>query len=130
MAKKIWRSPLGKGIDPLANFVHDWPEWGLGTPAVVLDIPAQTVPAYGVVDYQYPTVTNPLDHDVWVRAADILPGDRAALHHVITTFRPPGQGSGRSRFGGRGSGGLERCNVPAIQFDEPGCLEFADHLWK
>ena len=99
-------APRGKGIDPLANFVHDWPEWGLGTPDVVLDIPAQTVPAYGVVDYQYPTVTNPLDHDVWVRAADILPGDRAALHHVITTFRPPGQGSGRSRFGGRGSGGL------------------------
>ncbi|HCP49001.1 MAG: redoxin domain-containing protein [Pseudomonadota bacterium] len=99
-------APRGEGVDPLADFVHDWPEWGLGTPDVVLDIPTQVVPASGVVDYQYPTVTNPLDHDVWVRAADILPGDRAALHHVITTFRPPGQGSGRSRFGGRGSGGL------------------------
>ena len=99
-------APRGEGVDPLANFVHDWPEWDLGTPDVVIDIPAQMVPASGVVDYQYPTVTNPLDHDVWVRAADILPGDRAALHHVITTFRPPGQGSGRSRFGGRGSGGL------------------------
>jgi hypothetical protein len=99
-------APRGEGVDPLANFVHDWPEWELGTPDVVIDIPAQMVPASGVVDYQYPTVTNPLDHDVWVRAADILPGDRAALHHVITTFRPPGQGSGRSRFGGRGSGGL------------------------
>ena len=99
-------APRGEGVDPLANFVHDWPEWDLGTPDVVIDIPAQMVPASGVVDYKYPTVTNPLDHDVWVRAADILPGDRAALHHVITTFRPPGQGSGRSRFGGRGSGGL------------------------
>ena len=99
-------APRGEGVDPLTNFVHDWPEWDLGTPDVVIDIPAQMVPASGVVDYQYPTVTNPLDHDVWVRAADILPGDRAALHHVITTFRPPGQGSGRSRFGGRGSGGL------------------------
>ena len=99
-------APRGKGVDPLANFVHDWPEWGLGSPDVVVDIPAQPVPASGVVDYQYPTVTNPLDHDVWVRAAEILPGDRAALHHVITTFRAPGQGSGRSRFGGRGSGGL------------------------
>ena len=98
-------APRGDGPDPLASLDVEWPDWGLGEPDLVLDIPAFDVPATGVVEYQYQRVLNPLDHDVWVRATEILPGDRAALHHVITTFRNPNQdGTGFERRGG-GLGG-------------------------
>ena len=79
-------APRGEGEDPLLGYQGDWPEWQLGRPDLVIDIPAFDVPATGVVEYQYPHVANPLEADVWVRGAEILPGDRAALHHVITTW--------------------------------------------
>ncbi len=79
-------APRGKGEDPLAKYHAEWPEWALGNPDVIIDIPPTEVPATGVVDYQYVTVRNPLDHDVWVGAVEIIPGDSKALHHVITTI--------------------------------------------
>ena len=75
----------------------------MGEPDVVVDIPAFDVPASGVVEYKYQYVQNPLDQDVWVRATDILPGDRSALHHVITTWTIPAPDeNGKSRRGGLG----------------------------
>ena len=94
-------APRGEGDDPLATLDTEWPEWQLGTPDLVLDIPAFDVPASGVVEYQYQLVRNPLDRDVWVRGTEIVPGDRAALHHVITTFRMPPK-SPDEEGGGRG----------------------------
>ena len=77
----------GEGEDPLARFTQPLPDWGeLGEPDLVIDIPPTDVPASGVVDYKYKFVKNPLDRDVWVRASQIVPGDRAVLHHVITRF--------------------------------------------
>ena len=84
-------APRGEGPDPLAQYNHDWPEWALGEPDLVIDIPGHEVPATGTVPYQYQRVTNPHDEDVWVRAVEILPGDRKALHHVITSFGVPGK---------------------------------------
>ncbi len=98
-------SPRGDGADPLAEYDRTWPEWGLGEPDLVIDIPAHDVPASGVVDYQYLHAMNPLEHDVWVRATEILPGDRQALHHVITRFAVPRSGERRRGFSRR-SGGL------------------------
>jgi hypothetical protein len=97
-------APRGDGADPLAEYQREWPEWSLGEPDVVIDIPAYEVPATGVVEYLYPTVANPLKRDVWVRAAEILPGSREALHHVITTFGVPDPTSrrGLSREGSLG----------------------------
>lgn len=77
-------APRGDGPDPLEKDVKpissDWP---LGKPDLVIDLPAFDVPAAGAVDYQFPAVPNPLDHGVWVRAATIIPGDRAVVHHVL-----------------------------------------------
>ena len=102
-------APRGDGADPLLSHTDVQPEWGpLGEPDLVIDIPATDVPATGVVDYQYKYVTNPLDRDVWVRASQIIPGDRAALHHVITRFgmvETEGPRKGRIRRDGP-SGGL------------------------
>lgn len=82
-------APRGDGPDPLLALAHDRPEWALGEPDLVIEIPPYEIPASGVVEYQYPMVRNPLDRDVWVRATEILPGTREGLHHVITTFGLP-----------------------------------------
>ena len=79
-------APRGDGPDPLAESTKVWPEWGMGEPDLIVEITPHSFPATGIVDYQYQRVANPLDHDVWVRAVEILPGDRSALHHVITMF--------------------------------------------
>lgn len=75
----------GQGPDPLAEYAHEFPEWAMGKPDLIIDIPATDVPATGVVDYKYINVKNPLDKDVWVRAVEVIPGSREVLHHVITT---------------------------------------------
>jgi hypothetical protein len=97
-------APRGDGPDRLAAYEREWPEWSLGTPDLIVELPAHDVPATGVIDYMYPTVKNPLDRDVWVRAAEILPGSRQALHHVITSFGIPDPTSrrGLSREGSLG----------------------------
>jgi AhpC/TSA family protein len=76
-------APRGSGPDPLANSRVSSIEWPLGQPDLILDIPAYTVPASGVVDYQFPTVKNPLDTGVWVKAATVVPGDREVVHHIL-----------------------------------------------
>ena len=83
-------APRGEGEDLLATLEREYPVWDieaeLGPPDYVVDIPATEVPASGVVDYQYHHVANTVGKDVWVKAAEILPGDRAVLHHTITVF--------------------------------------------
>ena len=79
-------SPRGGGGDPLTEVKKDWPVWALGAPDLVVNLPKFDVPATGVIPYQMWTVDNPLDHDVWVRAVDFLPGARSNLHHIIATI--------------------------------------------
>lgn len=83
-------APRGAGEDLLATTAYEHKDWTteelLGPPDYVIDIPAMEIPASGVVDYQYHFVDNPIGKDVWVHAAEILPGDREVLHHTITTF--------------------------------------------
>lgn len=77
-------APRGEGEDPLPGIaVAPASEWPLGEPDLVVELPPYEVPASGVVDYQFPTVPNPLDHDVWVRAMDVLPGSTEVVHHVL-----------------------------------------------
>ena len=76
-------APRGAGVDPLLSQRKDWPKWTLGEPDLVVELPAFTTPATGVIPYQMVKVKNPLDKDMWVRAVDYLPGQRSVLHHVI-----------------------------------------------
>ena len=86
-------APRGEGEDLLASMELEYSDWTtadlLGEPDYIVDIPAMEIPATGVVDYQYHLVDNPIGKDVWVHAAEILPGDRAVLHHTITTYGYP-----------------------------------------
>jgi hypothetical protein len=76
-------SPRGDGDDPLLAVKPLDKSWPLGEPDLVVTAPAFTVPATGIIEYQYPAITNPLDHDVWVRAVSIQPGETKAVHHVL-----------------------------------------------
>ncbi len=72
----------GEGRDPLQELTGASQAWRLGEPDLVVEIPAQEVPASGVIDIQYPVVPNPLDTPRWIVAAQVMPGDRKALHHM------------------------------------------------
>lgn len=78
----------GEGADPLAAVKRVAPEWPLGEPDLVIDVPAYTIPASGVVEYQYPTAPNPLTEGRWVKAATLMPGDRRGVHHILAGYIP------------------------------------------
>jgi len=71
----------------LTEVKKDWPVWALGPPDLVVNLPKFEVPATGIIPYQMWTVDNPLDHDVWVRAVDFLPGARQLQPYLPTTRR-------------------------------------------
>jgi peroxiredoxin len=48
------------------------------------------VPAEGIVEYQYFVVDPGFEEDQWVTAAEVVPGNRAVVHHAIAFIRPPG----------------------------------------
>ena len=77
-------APRGEGSDPLKINAKVAPEWELGTPDLIIELPAYKVPASGVVDYQNPTVQNPLTEGRWLRAATVKPSDRQAVHHLLS----------------------------------------------
>ncbi len=65
--------------------------WTMGQPDLVVEMPnAFPVPATGVVDYQYVILPTNLKEDRWVVAAEVRPGDKSVMHHVITSIREPG----------------------------------------
>jgi hypothetical protein len=76
-------APRGEGDDPLKQIQPHENLWTLGEPDLILDIPAFEIPATGTVDYQFPNVPNPYDRDVWVVAAEVIPGDPKAVHHIL-----------------------------------------------
>lgn len=75
--------------DPLTALV--WPEtkFTLGEPDLIVRVPPQTIPATGVVDYMNIPVDLGLEKDVWIRGSEVVPGEPAVLHHIITTVVPP-----------------------------------------
>jgi mono/diheme cytochrome c family protein len=67
------------------------PGWGIPTPDVVFQLPNPfSVPATGVIDYQYVIVPTGFTEDKWVQALEVRPTDRAVVHHIIAYLREPG----------------------------------------
>jgi hypothetical protein len=89
-------APRGEGVDPLKVARHVAPEWPLGKPDLILSIPEYKIPASGVVDYQRPMTVNPLTEGRWIRASTVKPGDRQAVHHVLTGWMKDIPADGRS----------------------------------
>ena len=60
-------------------------------PDVVLEMPKPfEVPAKGILEYQYVVVPTHFEKDMWVTSAEVRPGNRSVMHHVIIYVRPPG----------------------------------------
>lgn len=83
-------APEGKANDApaQAEFVEGW---NIGKPDVEIAMPAAyEVPQSGTVDYTYVIVPTGLKEDAWVQAAEVRPGARSVVHHVIAFVREPG----------------------------------------
>jgi peroxiredoxin len=94
--------------DPLAALTFDDPKYTLGEPDLILKVAPQSIPATGVIDYKYVPVELNLDKDIWVRAVEFVPGDRAVLHHVIAYLSSPADKSVRK---GRADGSAQGSSV-------------------
>jgi hypothetical protein len=77
-------APRGTGSDPLKINAKAAPEWELGPPDLVIELPPFAIPASGIVDYQNPRVANPLTEGRWLRATTVKPSDRRAVHHLLS----------------------------------------------
>jgi len=70
-----------KDLPPAPKFTEGWQ---IGKPDVVLSMNQDfNVPAEGVVDYKYFLVPTGFKEDKWIQAAEVRPGNRAVVHHVI-----------------------------------------------
>jgi hypothetical protein len=84
-------TPKGSEEDmppPVKSFVEGW---GIPTPDVVFQLPKPfSVPASGMVEYQYVIVPTGFTEDKWVQVLELRPTDRAVVHHSIAYLREPG----------------------------------------
>lgn len=65
--------------------------WNIGKPDLVVEVPKPfVVPATGTIDYTYYVLPLNLKEDTWITAAEVRPGNREVMHHVIAFVRPPG----------------------------------------
>lgn len=82
-------SPRGDSLeDPLTKLTPISSQWQLGEPDYIVEMPAITVPATGVLDYENVTINLPFDEEVWVRAVQHIPGDSRVLHHLLSFIVP------------------------------------------
>lgn len=82
--------------------LRSWPDgWQFTTPpddVIVMRDQPFTVPADGIVEYQYFVVDPKWTEDRWIRAAQVVPGNKEVVHHAIVFVRPPDE-EGSRRFG-------------------------------
>jgi len=94
--------PEGNRVDlpPPAVFAEGW---NIPQPDVVVSMPRSfTVPAAGVIEYQFFEVDPGFREDTWVRAVEIRPGNRKVVHHCSIFLKPPG-GKDAAEVGSLGS---------------------------
>jgi hypothetical protein len=77
-----------KDLPPAPTFVEGW---NIGKPDVVFQLSKEyDVPASGVVEYLYNTVPTNFKEDKYIQAAEIRPGVRGVVHHIIVFAQSPG----------------------------------------
>lgn len=65
--------------------------WTIGTPDAVIDMGVDfKVPAAGTVEYTYFIVKSPFKEDRWVEKAELRPGARSVVHHIVLMSRVEG----------------------------------------
>jgi hypothetical protein len=98
------RSLAQKDIDTLVNWVDagapegdpkDLPKpaefvdgWNIGQPDAIYEMPEPFhVASAGTIDYQYVILPYKFEEDRWIQMAEVRPGNRAVVHHVIAYIR-------------------------------------------
>ena len=81
--------------DPLKLALPDRTLWQLGEPDHILKLPAFRVPATGVLDYENVILDLPFTRDTWIKSVQFVPGDKRALHHLMSYIAPPGSSANR-----------------------------------
>ncbi len=77
-----------KDLPPPRKFIEGW---NIGQPDAIVEMPTEFhVPASGTIDYQYIVIPGGFTEDKWVQMAEVRPGNRALVHHMIAFVRPPG----------------------------------------
>lgn len=74
----------GAGEDPLKKVAFKAPEWPLGKPNIVLNIPEVKIAASGIMDYQHPVVPMTLPEGRWLKATTFRVSDRQVVHHILS----------------------------------------------
>jgi hypothetical protein len=70
-----------------AQFVDGW---NIGTPDLILEMPEEYhVAANGTIKYEYFTIPTKFIEDKWVQMAEVRPGNRVLVHHVIAFVKAP-----------------------------------------
>lgn len=102
-------APKDDANDPLSELT--WPEskWAFGEPDYIIKVPAQSVPATGVLDYRDVAVPIDIPTDRWLRGSQYIAGDRTVLHHTINRLDFPGE----SRGGFLGSDDPNKASITA-----------------
>ena len=76
-----------KAVPKPVDFVEGW---NIGKPDLVFEMPSGfDVPASGTVEYQYVILPYKFTEDRWIQMAEVRPGNRAVVHHVIAFVRDP-----------------------------------------
>jgi hypothetical protein len=82
-------APEGNPADAPAK--RAWAEgWTIPQPDVVIKMPrAVALPARGDIDYTYEIVRTGFTEGRWVQMVEVLPEQRANVHHAVVYVRPP-----------------------------------------
>jgi hypothetical protein len=83
-------APAGdpKDAPPPVSFVAGW---DIPRPDAVFELPHPfSVPASGMVEYQYVILPTHFAEDKWIQIAEVRPTDRSVVHHIIAYVREPG----------------------------------------
>jgi len=84
-----------KDLPPMPQYTEGW---RIGKPDETFAVPEQSVPAEGVVSYQYITVPTNYKEDRWITSAEIRSTGRDAVHHVIVFVQEPGSTRAEGRL--------------------------------
>tara|TARA_R110001592_G_scaffold98330_4_gene280970 strand:+ start:19 stop:1773 length:1755 start_codon:yes stop_codon:yes gene_type:complete len=69
--------------DPLTEQVAVDDSWKLGEPDLIIDVPAENIPATGMVDFKIKRADLALEKDQWISAVAYNVGDRSVLHSLL-----------------------------------------------
>src|SRR5262249_23686637 len=71
--------------------VHFAGGWSIGDPDMVVEFPHDIgIPPTGVMEQSNLLVKAHFPSDVWVKAAEVRPGNPRVVHHMKAWVRPPG----------------------------------------